>query len=151
MLPDTQQTICCGVVGLAEALLKMMLTAGVVTLGVGTFLFFHIGVVGMAIGTACGFGVGMLLLFRATSSRRFEVPMRELMSSTTRGLLVPFSLCAAIMWASTLLFPPHGLPGVALHAALGLAVYIISYFVLAASVTERRVIRSFVRSRLRMI
>jgi len=136
-------------VGMAEALLKMMLTAGVVTLGLGTFLVFHIGVVGMAIGTASGFGVKSFLLIRL-SSRRFGVSMGDIIGSTTCGLIIPTILCAATIWTSARLFPPNGLSSVALLGTLGMAVYGLLYFRLAASVREREMILAFIRSRWRV-
>lgn len=126
--------------GLAQRLLKIMLTAGVVTLGVGVLLLFRIGVVGMAVGTVFGFVVGTTLLFRA-AAQRYQVRMRDLVGSTTHGLVIPIAFSVIALWAASRLYPPAGWLSLAVVSGVGLVVYAITYYGLTASHDERRMLR----------
>ena len=132
--------------GQVKVLLATMITVGATTFTVGVICMLRLGVVGMAIGTAAGLGLGTILLL-VMSCRILDLPLGDFSKFATRGLLIPSTLCVISLWVMCSFSAPthfYSLLGIAVS---GLVIYLASHFALTSSRTEREMLLRGLRRR----
>jgi O-antigen/teichoic acid export membrane protein len=133
--------------GHAKALFKIGAVTAILNLGISIVLSRHMGMVGVALGTAIPMVFVSSPLVLARSLRILDVGWREYYDHAIRANLGTYGIAAALSVVAATLLPPAHVVVVLLEMGLVYGVALLGGFMVSFTATERREILVLVRGK----